>query len=99
MVFYWILIYFTFDHEPDTFKNAVELLQNNKSIIEKIGDYKSYSYYAYDLPGEKDNPANIKVSLIGSRAAIYISCKIRKDSAGDFHFIQIHQDSLVKSKI
>lgn len=98
MAFYWILIYFTFDRKPDTFKNAVELLQNNKSIIEKIGDYESYSYYTYDLPREKDNPANIKASLTGSEAVIYISCKIQKDAVGKFHLVQIHQDSLVKRK-
>lgn len=98
IVLFWIVVYFMVFSEPEALGNAAELLQKDESVMAKIGDYESYAYYKYDLPKEKDNPANIKISLNGSEATVYISCKIVKDTLGKWRLIQVHQDSLVKRK-
>ena len=92
---YWGLVFFESYNKPKSFTKAIELLQKNKHILNKIGDYESYSYYDYNLPKKEDNPANIKASLKGSKAEIYLSCKIKKDASGNWNLIAIHQDSLV----
>jgi heme/copper-type cytochrome/quinol oxidase subunit 2 len=96
IVFYLAVTYFTFNDKPASFKTGVELLQTNKYIKNKIGYYDSYSYYDKDLPKKTDNPAFFKVSLKGSSATIYLSCKIQKDTLGEWHLTEIRQDSLGK---
>lgn len=93
---YWIVSYFTYYNKPESFAKGVELLQDDKGIQSKIGGYQSYSYFDKDLPKKTDNPASFKVSLKGLLATIYLSCKIKKDTSGKWHLMEIKQDSLIK---
>lgn len=96
IITYWVITYFTYYNKPASFENGVELLKSNKDIESKIGTYESYTYFDKDLPKKTDNPAFFKVSLKGSTATIYLSCKIKKDTSGQWHLIEVKQDSLSK---
>jgi hypothetical protein len=96
IVAYWVFTYFTNFDEPESFTKGVELLEDDRDIRGKIGNYESYSYFEKDLPKKEDNPASFKVSLKGSAATIYISCKVKKDISGQWHLVEFKQDSLKK---
>lgn len=98
IVAYWIVTYFVFYSIPESFEKGVELIENNKEITSKTGSYQSYSYFDKDLPKPADNPAWFKVSLKGSLATLYLSCKVSKDTLGKWHLIEIKEDSLKKTK-
>jgi hypothetical protein len=85
--------------KPDSFEHGVALLRIDKGIQNKIGDFDSYTYFDKDLPNKKDNPAYFKVSLKGSIATIYLTCKMKKDTLGQWRIIEIKQDSLSKNSI
>ena len=74
------------------------MLEQRPDILNKIGAYKSYSYYDKDLPKKGDDPARFKVSLKGADATIYLSCVATKAKSGTWFLAQIKQDSLVKAK-
>ncbi|MDB5146196.1 MAG: hypothetical protein JWQ57_216 [Mucilaginibacter sp.] len=96
IIAYWIVTYFTYYNKPESFEKGVELLESSKDIKGKIGSYESYTYFDKDLPKKTDNPASFKVSLKGSLATIYISCKVGKDTSGNWHLLEVKQDSLSK---
>lgn len=84
IITYWVITYFTYYNKPASFENGVELLKNNKDIESKIGTYESYTYFDKYLPKKTDNPASFKVST----ATIYLSCKIKKDTLGQWHLME-----------
>jgi|GEM_PF-5976151 len=95
---YCIVTYFTVYKTPQSFRDSVEALKQRPDILNKIGQYESYSYYDEDLPTKEDNPARFKLSLKGSDATIYLSCVATKAKSGTWFLAQIKQDSLVKAK-
>jgi len=80
--------------EVESFSEGVKMLKNNEEILKKIGSFQSYSYYHNGLPNEKDDPASFKVSLEGSKAVIYLSCRIEKGRSVKWHLTEIKEDSL-----
>ncbi len=94
IIFYVIITYLTYT--TPSVENGVELLEKRQDISNKIGNYQSYTYFDKDLPKKEDNPASFKVALNGSLATIYLSCKVRKDTLGVWHLIEIKEDSLKK---
>ncbi|WP_256012662.1 hypothetical protein [Desertivirga xinjiangensis] len=80
--------------EPESFSQGVELLKRNKHVLAKIGTYRSHTWKATELPNEADNPANFRVSILGSTAKIYLHCKVRKDERGNWRLLRIMQDSI-----
>ena len=68
--------------EPESFKEAVEITTNKHELLSKIGTYYSYSYKQTEWPKKTDNPANIKIELNGSRASMYLTCIMHKDTSG-----------------
>ena len=83
--------------KPDSFERGVEMLKSNKEIQSKIGDFDSYTFFEENLPKKEDNPASFKVELQGSQASVYLTCKIKRDTLGRWHFLKIKQDSLKKT--
>jgi len=96
LIGYWVVTYFTYYDKPESFRSAIDILQQRTDIKSKIGDYQSYSYYDKDLPDTNDNPAKFKLSMTGSDAIIYLSCEVQKKAAGKWVFTKIKQDSLVR---
>ena len=90
----WIITYFAFYNQPESFETGITMLQNDKEIKNKIGDYESYTYFDKDLPKKTDNPALFRVSLKGSLATIYLTCKMSKDSTGKWKMVEFNQDSI-----
>lgn len=80
--------------QPTSFKEGVELLQNDKGILDKIGGYSSHSWKESELPKETDNPARFKVSLKGTHAKIYLTCEVQKGPSGKWVLSSVKQDSL-----
>src|SRR2546421_247778 len=91
---YLVVMYINHYSKPDSFERGVELLQNNKEIQNKIGDFDSYTFFEKDLPKKEDNPATFKVALTGSISTIYLTCQVKKDTSDKWHLIAIKQDSL-----
>jgi len=89
------MFFYMRSEETESFRQGVELLKSNKNINDKIGSFESYSFNENNMPDEKDNPAILHVSLEGSKAKIFLTCKIKKDKADDkWHFIEVKQDSI-----
>lgn len=96
ILMYWLIGYFVINNEPASFKAALELLKNDSTIMNKIGGYESYSYFKKDMPNQGDNSAMVKVSLRGPVGELYLSCKLVRDTSGNWSLVQIKEDSLVK---
>jgi Ca2+/Na+ antiporter len=95
---YLLFLFIKNHNEVESFSKGVELLKANKEIINKIGSFKSYSFYGSWIPRKTDNPASFRVSLKGDSAEIYLSCTVKKDTLGVWHLVRIQQDSLIKVK-
>lgn len=91
---YWLVSYCVANNKPESLRVGIELLENNKDIIAKIGSNTSYSYYKKDEPKDTDNPASFKVSMEGYLATIYLSCTMKKNNSGEWKLVFIKQDSL-----
>lgn len=96
ILMYWIVRSFVINNEPAPFKAALELLNNDSAIMNKIGGYESYSYFEKDMPSQGDNPAMVKVSIRGPAGELYLSCKVVRDTSGNWSLVQTKEDSLVK---
>jgi len=94
----YVLVYFLVLNKPEAFKSAIESIENNKEILNKIGDYDSYTYNEKDLPDENSNPYTFKIEINGSLATIILTCKVSKDKMGKWHLLEAKQDSLIKVK-
>lgn len=93
---YFAIMYFIVYSKPASFRTAVELLSNDSTMVNKIGGYESYSYFEKDMPDQKDNPAFVRFSLNGPKGELYLSCKVIRDTSGDWSLVYVKQDSLVK---
>jgi len=91
---YLVVTYINYNSKPESFRNGVQLLQKNRDIQRRIGIFDSYTYFDKDLPKKTDNPALFKVSLKGSLATIYLTCKMSKDSTGKWKMVEFYQDSI-----
>ena len=90
--------YFIIDNQPESFKQGVELLKNKKEILNKIGEYDSFTFYQDSLPKGTDNPARFKVALNGSIATIYLECTMQKDKTDKWFLKELKEDSVVKKR-
>jgi hypothetical protein len=91
---YSIITYYNYQDESESFRQGVMLLKVNKNITDKIGYFSSYSFNENNMPDEKDDPASFQISLKGDKAIMYLQCKMTKDKLGNWHFIEIKQDSI-----
>jgi len=92
-----LLIKFIFYKEqPESFKIGIDLLQHDKTLLAKIGDFNSYSFKTDSLPEETDNPAKFKVMMEGSDARIYLECTMQKDKTGKWLVKELKEDSLIR---
>jgi hypothetical protein len=96
LVGYWMFNFYVSLQKPEAFEKGVELLKNNKDILRKTGAYQSYYYLQRDLPKKTDNPASFKVAIKGTIATAFLSCKIKKDSSGQWLWLEVKLDSLKK---
>lgn len=90
-VFLW---YLTEEQLPASFKEGVEILTGKAELTKKIGTYQSYSFKKSELPKTTDNPAIFKVSLNGTAATIYLTCKMEKGTSGKWFLRNVKEDSL-----
>jgi len=77
-------------------KMGIDILQNDPKILNKIGDFESYTFDQDSLPKETDNPARFKVKLNGSAASIYLKCTMQKGKSGKWFIQELKEDSLKK---
>ncbi|WP_165820641.1 hypothetical protein [Pontibacter virosus] len=81
--------------QPDSFNEGVELVKEDKRIIEKIGSYKSLWFNENELPKETDNPADLFFELEGSKGVVQVKSKVAKDNTGRWYLVEV-QDSLIE---
>ena len=79
---------------PESFRAGVKLILQNDTIMNKIGNYESYTYKATALPNKNDNPAKFNVEIKGSKGKLYVSCRVFKASSGEWQIVAIKVDSL-----
>lgn len=82
--------------QPDSFEAGVEMMKNDRRVLDKIGVYKSLKFNKEDLPAETDNPADLKFMLEGSTGTILMETKVAREKQGDWYLLQIKRDSLVE---
>ena len=96
IVFYVVISYFRWYTTPESFDVGVEQLKHRDDVRKAIGTFESFTYFDKYLPKKEDNPAEFKVSLTGSKATIFLSCKIKKMNSGEWKMISIRKDSISK---
>ena len=80
---------------PTSFKAGVDSIIYNDTLISRVGGYESYSYKPNSLPKESDNPAKFSVEINGSKATLFLTCRMSKSTSGDWILTQVKQDSLL----
>lgn len=63
--------------ETDSFETAIKILKEDEIIRHYIGKYKGHSFDQKDLPTSEANPAEIKVTLNGTKGSVFIHCRMQ----------------------
>ncbi len=75
--------------QPESFIAGVEIVKKDRTVLEKIGEFKSLEYEQKDLPAKTDNPAELKFMLIGDKGRILVESTVAKKNDGNWHLLQI----------
>jgi len=82
--------------KSESFNRGIELLKNDKKVLDQIGRFESYTVITDSLPKETDNPAKFKVTLNGTDGSIYLECVMQKDEGNTWFLKELKEDSLIK---
>jgi len=79
---------------PKSFREGVKIILQDDTLLNKIGSYESYSYKDSQLPKDTDNPAKFQIEINGSKAQVYLTCEMIKNSSDNWSILQLKEDSL-----
>lgn len=68
---------------------AVEILKKDKSIKSHMGTYKGYGYKRVYLPLQKQQLAEVQVTLHGNKGDIYVHCRMELDDQEQWRLKEI----------
>lgn len=91
--------YLTYWSLPQSFQQGFKLIENHQRVTSQIGKVYGYSYAETDMPEPMDNPAELILTLNGTKGDMYMEVVlVKNEDTKDWSIFEFRKDSLIQDK-